>query len=417
MIGFKKVPARAILISFALSILLILILYVDIETSEALPIEEIEFNEKFSKELEQTKTYQIHEVEDGENLSIIFENFGVPLNTAYKIFRLDSKNIVTNIKPGEKMRFEYSGENLTSIEIIKDRINSILISLNPEIVFKNITKSIELVESYKGGIIQSSFYEAALDADIPEAIIMDFAYIYGWDVDFVFDIREGDEFHVIYETPYSEGEKVKNGDIVLAKFINKGKTYYANRFFTSKSKKEYFDEEGNNMQKAFLRAPLDFAYISSHFNPNRMHPVLHKIRAHNGVDYAAKRGSPIRTTGDGVVSFVGQRNGCGKEIVIKHSNEYSTRYCHLENFSKGLKKGKKVLQGETIGFVGSSGLATGPHLHYEFKIGNKRIDPIKVKLPSAEPVPQNLKLSFDTLLNNNKKSMEEFNKLSPKNNE
>ncbi len=417
MIGFKKVPARAILISFALSILLILMLYVDIETSEALPIEEIEFNEKFSKELEQTKTYQIHEVEDGENLSIIFENFGVPLNTAYKIFRLDSKNIVANIKPGEKMRFEYSGENLTSIEIIKDRINSILISLNPEIVFKNITKSIELVESYKGGIIQSSFYEAALDADIPEAIIMDFAYIYGWDVDFVFDIREGDEFHVIYETPYSEGEKVKNGDIVLAKFINKGKTYYANRFFTSKSKKEYFDEEGNNMQKAFLRAPLDFAYISSHFNPNRMHPVLHKIRAHNGVDYAAKRGSPIRTTGDGVVSFVGQRNGCGKEIVIKHSNEYSTRYCHLENFSKGLKKGKKVLQGETIGFVGSSGLATGPHLHYEFKIGNKRIDPIKVKLPSAEPVPQNLKLSFDTLLNNNKKSMEEFNKLSPKNNE
>ena len=417
MIGFKKVPARAILISFALSILLILMLYVDIETSEALPIEEIEFNEKFSKELEQTKTYQIHEVEDGENLSIIFENFGVPLNTAYKIFRLDSKNIVTNIKPGEKLRFEYSGENLTSIEIIKDRINSILISLNPEIVFKNITKSIELVESYKGGIIQSSFYEAALDADIPEAIIMDFAYIYGWDVDFVFDIREGDEFHVIYETPYSEGEKVKNGDIVLAKFINKGKTYYANRFFTSKNKKEYFDEEGNNMQKAFLRAPLDFAYISSHFNPNRMHPVLHKIRAHNGVDYAAKRGSPIRTTGDGVVSFVGQRNGCGKEIVIKHSNEYSTRYCHLENFSKGLKKGKKVLQGETIGFVGSSGLATGPHLHYEFKIGNKRIDPIKVKLPSAEPVPQNLKLSFDTLLNNNKKSMEEFNKLSPKNNE
>lgn len=417
MIGFKKVPTRAILISFALSILLILMLYVDIETSEAVPIEEIEFNEKFSKELEQTKTYQIHEVEDGENLSIIFENFGVPLNTAYKIFRLDSKNIVTNIKPGEKMRFEYSGENLTSIEIIKDRINSILISLNPEIVFKNITKSIELVESYKGGTIQSSFYEAALDADIPEAIIMDFAYIYGWDVDFVFDIREGDEFHVIYETPYSEGEKVKNGDIVLAKFINKGETYYANRFFTSKSKKEYFDEEGNNMQKAFLRAPLDFAYISSHFNPNRMHPVLHKIRAHNGVDYAAKRGSPIRTTGDGVVSFVGQRNGCGKEIVIKHSNEYSTRYCHLENFSKGLKKGKKVLQGETIGFVGSSGLATGPHLHYEFKIGDKRIDPIKVKLPSAEPVPQNLKLSFDTLLNNNKKSMEEFNKLSPKNNE
>ena len=417
MIGFKKVPKRAVLVSFAVSIVLILMLYVDIETYESLPVEEIEFTEKFSTPLEQTKTYQMHEVQDGENLSIIFENFSVPLNTAYKIFRLDSKNIIANIKPGEKMLFEYSGEELTRIEIMKDQINSISVSLTPEIVFKNISKSIELVESYNSGIIQSSFYEAALDANIPESVIMDFAYIFGWDVDFVFDIREGDEFHVIYETPYSDGEKVKNGDIVIAKFINNGNTYFANRFFTEASKKQYFDENGNNMQKAFLRAPLDFAYISSHFNPNRMHPVLHTIRAHNGVDYAAKRGSPVRTTGDGIVSFSGQRNGCGNEIVINHTNEYSTRYCHLEKFSKGIRKGKKVSQGDTIGFVGSSGLATGPHLHYEFKIGEKRIDPIKVKLPSADPVPENLRVSFDTLLKNNKLSMEEFNKLSPSSNE
>jgi murein DD-endopeptidase MepM/ murein hydrolase activator NlpD len=417
MIGFKKVPKRAVLVSFAVSIVLILMLYIDIETYESLPVEEIEFTEKFSIPLEQTKTYQMHEVQDGENLSIIFENFSVPLNTAYKIFRLDSKNIIANIKPGEKMLFEYSGEELTRIEIMKDQINSISISLTPEIVFKNISKSIELIESYNSGIIQSSFYEAALDANIPESVIMDFAYIFGWDVDFVFDIREGDEFHVIYETPYSDGEKVKNGDIVIAKFINNGNTYFANRFFTEASKKQYFDENGNNMQKAFLRAPLDFAYISSHFNPNRMHPVLHTIRAHNGVDYAAKRGSPVRTTGDGIVSFSGQRNGCGNEIVINHTNEYSTRYCHLEKFSKDMRKGKKVSQGDTIGFVGSSGLATGPHLHYEFKIGNKRIDPIKVKLPSAEPVPKNLRVSFDTLLKNNKLSMEEFNKLSPSSNE
>ena len=417
MIGFKKVPKRAVLVSFAVSIVLILMLYVDIETYESLPVEEIEFTEKFSTPLEQTKTYQMHEVQDGENLSIIFENFSVPLNTAYKIFRLDSKNIIANIKPGEKMLFEYSGEELTRIEIMKDQINSISVSLTPEIVFKNISKSIELIESYNSGIIQSSFYEAALDANIPESVIMDFAYIFGWDVDFVFDIREGDEFHVIYETPYSDGEKVKNGDIVIAKFINNGNTYFANRFFTEASKKQYFDENGNNMQKAFLRAPLDFAYISSHFNPNRMHPVLHTIRAHNGVDYAAKRGSPVRTTGDGIVSFSGQRNGCGNEIVINHTNEYSTRYCHLEKFSKGIRKGKKVSQGDTIGFVGSSGLATGPHLHYEFKIGEKRIDPIKVKLPSADPVPENLRVSFDTLLKNNKLSMEEFNKLSPSSNE
>ena len=171
------------------------------------------------------------------------------------------------------------------------------------------------------------------------------------------------------------------------------------------------------MQKAFLKAPLDFAYISSHFNPNRMHPVLHTIRAHNGVDYAAKRGSPVRSTGDGTISFAGRRNGCGNEIVIKHSNDYTTRYCHLQKFEKNISNGKKVIQGDTIGFVGSTGLATGPHLHYEFKIGDTRIDPIKVKLPSAEPVPKNLRVSFDTLLKNNKLSMEEFNKLSPSSNE
>ena len=177
MIGFKKVPKRAILLSFVLSVLLILLLYVDIETYESLPVEEIEFSEQFSRPLEQTNTYKIHEVKDGENLSIIFENVGVPLNTAYKIFRLDSKNTVTNIKPGEKMRFEYSGETLTNIEIIKDQINSILITLDPEIIFKNITKSIELVESYKGGTIQSSIYESAQDENIPEEKIIELSLI------------------------------------------------------------------------------------------------------------------------------------------------------------------------------------------------------------------------------------------------
>jgi murein DD-endopeptidase MepM/ murein hydrolase activator NlpD len=246
---------------------------------------------------------------------------------------------------------------------------------------------------------------------------MDFAYIFGWDVDFVFDIREGDKFYVIYETPYSNGEQVENGDIVFAKFINNKNTYFANRFYNEDSKKEYFDSKGNNMQKAFLKAPLDFAYISSHFNPNRMHPVLHTIRAHNGVDYAAKRGSPVRSTGDGTISFAGRRNGCGNEIVIKHSNDYTTRYCHLQKFEKNITNGKKVRQGDTIGFVGSTGLATGPHLHYEFKIGDTRIDPIKVRLPSAEPISKKLKPSFDTLIQENNLMLESFNELSSYENE
>ena len=414
MVGFKKVPTKSVLIIFFLSIFLIMLLYADFVTDDSLPEERIEISEKLNEQVSDVFSYRIHEVLNGENLSIIFEEFRLPLNTAYKIFRLDKNNLLSKIKPGDEMKFTYLGEDITSIEITKDSTNSILIEISNDISIKKISKDVELIKSFKSGIIKTSFYEAALDADIPDSIIMDFAYILGWDIDFVFDIRKGDSFYVIYETPYSTGEQIQNGDIVAAKFINKGKTYSANRFFTDKNKKEFFDNDGNNMQKAFLRAPLDFAYISSHFNPNRMHPVLHTIRAHNGVDYAAKRGSPVRSTGDGTVQFVGRKNGCGNEIVIKHSNDISTRYCHLEDFASNIRKAKKVNQGDTIGFVGSTGLATGPHLHYEFKIGGKNIDPIKVKLPSAEPISKEFKSSFDTLVEDNKLLLSRFEYLYPK---
>lgn len=413
MIGFKEVPTRMVLLSFLISIILILLLYVDISTDDSLPEELIEISEAYENQDGQVLTYQFHEVKNGENLSIIFEDFKVPLNTAYRIFRLDEKKLLSKIRPGDKMKFAYLGENIINIEIDKDPINSLLINLSDVVSISEINKELELIQSFKSGIIKTSFYEAALDAEIPDSVIMDFAYIFGWDVDFVFDIREGDSFYLIYETPYSGGAKIKNGDIVAAEFINNGKIYKANRFYISSNKKEFFDDEGNNLQKAFLRAPLDFAYISSHFNPNRMHPVLHTIRAHNGTDYAAKRGSPVRTTGNGTIKYAGRRNGCGNEIVIQHTNDYSTRYCHLDKFHSGIKKGKKVLQGETIGYVGSTGLATGPHLHYEFKIGNKHIDPIKLKLPSAEPIGNNLKSDFDTLVNNNKLMLSKLKSMNP----
>ena len=417
MIGFKKVPTKSILLTFLLSIFLIILLYADFITDDSLPEERIEITESFNEEISEVLSYRIHEVMDGENLSIIFEEFKVPLNTAYRIFRLDKNNLLSKIKPGDEMKFTYIGEDITGIEIIKDSINSILIEITDKISIKKISKDVELIQSFKSGVIKTSFYETALEAEIPDSVIMDFAYIFGWDIDFIFDIREGDSFYVIYETPYSEGEKVKNGDIILAKFVNRGETYSANRFFLNENDKEFFDDNGNNLQKAFLRAPLDFAYISSHFNPNRMHPVLHTIRAHNGVDYAAKTGSPVRTTGNGTVHYAGRRNGCGNEIVIKHSNDYSTRYCHLNKFKSGIKKGTKVIQGETIGFVGSTGLATGPHLHYEFKIGNKHVDPVKLQLPSAEPISQNLRSDFDKILKDNKLLLSKLDSLYPNKNE
>ena len=410
MIGFKKIPKKLIFIVFTISVILIFLIYIVDSSHKPLPSEIIKETESTKYEIDIIKSSAFYEVADGENISIIFEKFKVPLNTAYKIFRLDKKGQLTNIKPGDEMVFNYLGDDLINIKINKTDTSSLLIKIDENISISEIVENIEYFKSYKKGIIENSFYETAQNSGMPDSIIMDLAYIYGWDIDFVFDIRDNDEFFVIYETGFSNGERIDTGDIIAAKFVNKGKVYFANRFVQD-SKKQYFDNDGNNMQKAFLRAPLEFSYISSHFNPNRMHPILHTIRAHNGVDYAAKRGSPVRSTGDGTILFIGRKSGCGNEILIKHSNDYSTRYCHLEGFAKNLNNGKKVKQGQTIGYVGSTGLATGPHLHYEFKIGEKHTDPVKVNLPSAEGIKQNYKESFNRLIEKNKSMLEEFSRL------
>ena len=244
---------------------------------------------------------------------------------------------------------------------------------------------------------------------MPDSIIMDFAYIFGWDVDFIFDVRKGDRFSVIFETDYSEGEQISSGDIIFAEFINKGERFIAQRFFDDIQGKQYFDENGNNVRKAFLRAPLDFAYISSHFNPNRMHPILHKIKAHNGVDYAAKRNTPVQASGDGIISFVGEKSGYGRTVEIKHGGNIKTLYAHLERFNSRAKVGSKVKQGEIIAYVGDSGWATGPHLHFEFWQGRKRTDPVKVKLPSAKPINKNQLETFENTLSLNLKELNEYN--------
>ena len=415
MIGFKKVPTKLVIGIFFLLIALVLLLYLDLTSEQPPAEEEIAYSEAIEGAPLEVISQQTYEVKDSEILSIIFEKFKVPLNTQYKIYSLREANLVTNIRPGNRIIFTYLGNELTNIAIVKDKLSSIEISIGQKIILNKVTNNIETISSYAGGTISSSFYEDASASGMPDSVIMDLAYIFGWDIDFVFDIRKGDTFSVIYETPYSKGEMVENGDILIAEFTNQNKTYVANRFIDQEGKKGYFDNNGENLQKAFLRAPLEFSYISSHFNPNRMHPVLHTIRAHNGVDYAAPRGSPVRATGSGSVEFVGVRNGCGKEIVLKHTNDYSTRYCHLNKFESKVKKGRKIQQGQVIGYVGSTGLATGPHLHYEFKIGNKHTDPVKIKLPSAEPLSSKLKMDFDILFKKNKLMLDDMRKFSSKN--
>ena len=328
----------------------------------------------------------IHLVEQGENLSLIFEKYNVPLNDTYQIFRKDKSDEIKNIIPGDRLEFISSGDELIKIVLNKGPLLSYQINFFPEITIKKIQKKTELINSFKTGVIDSSFYLAGLKNEIPESVIMDLAYIFGWDIDFVFDIRSGDRFKILYETPYVDGMQIENGSILIAEFYNQNNLYTAVRYEGRNKKWEYFNKDGKSLEKAFLRAPLDFAYVSSHFNPNRRHPILNTIRAHNGVDYAAKRGTPIRATGEGVIQSVGWKSGYGRTIVIRHGGEITTLYAHLEKYHSTISKGMKVSQGQTIGYVGDSGLATAPHLHYEFRIGDKRTDPLKVALPSASPI-------------------------------
>lgn len=345
------------------------------------------------------QTKKIHTVQEGENLSLIFEKYKVSLNDTYKIFREDKTNEIKNILPNNRIEFLSLDRMLQKIIIYKGPLLSYQIDLSPKISITRIDKKPELIYSFKTGVIESSFYLSGLKNNIPESVIMDLAYIFGWDIDFVFDIRAGDKFKLLYETPFVDGQKIENGSILFAEFYNQNNRYTAIRFEGRNKKWNYFNEDGGSLEKAFLKAPLDFAYVSSHFNPNRRHPILNTIRAHNGVDYAAKRGTPIRATGEGVIQSIGWKGGYGRTIVIRHGGEITTLYAHMDKYHQSMAKGMKISQGQTIGYVGDSGLATAPHLHYEFRIGEKRTDPLKVALPSASPIDQSKMDQFKVLRN------------------
>ena len=408
MIGFKKTPVKLVIGIFIISVFVIVLLYIDSTHEKPKPTEDT-ITMDLSISPPEFKNKLIHKVKKGESLSIIFEEKKVPLNTTYKILDFDKDNILSSIKPGDVMEFNYIGEKLEGIQIIKDETNSILIDISESVSIESIKKKIQTISSIKQGEITTSFYKDALKEGIPDSIIMDFAYIFGWDIDFIFDVRKGDKFAVIFEADYSEGEKISSGDIIFAEFINKNGHYIAQRFFDNNQGKQYFNENGDNVKKAFLRAPLDFAYISSHFNPNRLHPILHKIKAHNGVDYAASRNTPVKASGDGVISFVGVKGGYGRTIEIKHGGNIKTLYAHLEKYNSISKVGNKVKQGEIIAYVGDSGRATGPHLHFEFWQGKTRTDPVKVKLPSAKPLNKNQLNDFNELLEINLQKLNQYN--------
>ena len=358
--------------------------------------------------------FKVAEIKRNDSLFSILRRLGVTEKNIITLVNSDIDNLLAQIKAGKILEVEIDESNeVLSINYIKDFKSGVNAQrINETYKIKEYELLTEKSLVFKKVEINNSLYADGLKKGLPDSVIMDLVYIFGWDIDFIHDIRPGDSYSLIYEEVFVNGEKKLDGDILIAEFLNQNTKHIAIRYKLRNGASEYFSPQGINVKKAFLRSPVKFSYISSKYNLKRKHPILHTIRSHNGVDYAAKRGSPVRATGDGTVFFAGVKNGCGNEIEIKHSEDYSTRYCHLQKFGARIKKGKKVAQGQTIGYVGSSGLATGPHLHYEFHVNGKHTDPLRVKFPNAEPINAGDKKEFIEHANNLLSSLKNFQVLT-----
>lgn len=244
------------------------------------------------------------------------------------------------------------------------------------------------------GKIQQSLFVDGRRAGLSVRHIMNLAEIFGWDIDFALDLRKGDHFAVIFEDKYYKNKKAATGNIIAAEFVNRGRTYRAIAHRNDKGKLSYFTPKGQSLRRTFLRSPVKFSYISSRFTKRRYHPVLKRWRAHKGVDYAARSGTPVRSTAAGRISFVGRKGGYGKVVIIKHGGSYSTLYAHLSRFKRRLRKGQRVKQGQLVAYVGATGLASGPHLHYEFRVNKRHRNPLRFRFPKSNPIAKKYKQDF-----------------------
>ena len=315
-------------------------------------------------------------VKKNENIGLILKK--INLTTPGIILKKTKKNCFYNLQINDQIKVTYFEKKIISI-IKKDKKNECVYRSKNNLIEKIAKKSnrdTEQIVFFNN--IQSSFYNSALKSGLNPNEVMSLADIFGWDIDFIQDIRKGDSFGVVIDRVYSD-KNLNRSLIKYALFKNKNKTFEAYYY-----NKKYFTKAGNSMRKQFLRAPIDFYRISSRFNKKRLHPIFKTIRPHLGTDYAAPSGTPIYSTGDGKIIFKGTKGGYGKTIIIKHGNIYSTLYAHMSKYKKGIYVGKKVKQKEVIGYVGSTGYSTGPHVHYEFRVRGKHKNSLKVKFKKGK---------------------------------
>ncbi len=327
-------------------------------------------------------------VEKGDTLSTIFSKLDIYSELA-QILKLgkDARQL-KKIYPGQKLHFSLIDKKIDNLEFEKNLTSSLVFYRDRDsFAVEELNRKLDEISQVASGKIKNSLFLTGQKAGMSDALIMDLAHIFGWDIDFALDIREGDSFTVLYEKLYLNGEEVEDGNIIAAEFINNGSAYRAYRYTDKNNKTEYYSPDGKSVRKSFLRTPVDLARISSYFNLRRRHPILNKIRAHKGVDYAAATGTRIMATGTGKVIHRGTKGGYGKTIILRHGNIYTTLYAHMSKYARGTSVGSLVKQGQTIGYIGRTGLATGPHLHYEFRIHGVHRNPLKVKLPGTKPLP------------------------------
>jgi murein DD-endopeptidase MepM/ murein hydrolase activator NlpD len=326
-----------------------------------------------------TLNWQKVTVKSGDNLSLIFQNVGLGASDTYKISQLgtDIKPLL-NLRPGQVLRFGFNNQQdpeiLQQLQLRLSAIKTLEVKLTTEGYKTNlVTREVEKRQTNATGTVESSLFEAGIAANLSDNLVMELAYV----------------------EDYLDGNKIGDGDILAAEFTNHGNTYRAVRYVDDKGASNYYAPNGESMRKAFSRSPVHFSRISSKFNPNRKHPILGTSRPHQGVDYAAATGTPVLATGDGKVDFVGRKGGYGRTIILSHGGKYSTLYAHMSKFKRGIKRGTRVKQGDVIGYVGMSGLATGPHLHYEFRMNGVHRNPLTVALPKAEPLPKIYQNDFE----------------------
>jgi murein DD-endopeptidase MepM/ murein hydrolase activator NlpD len=362
-----------------------------------------------------TLEWKTFTIKAGTNLAFYFQQAGLESKAVQEVLSIghDAQHL-KRIYPGQTIRIQANSDGiLQTLQFDIDPLTTLVIERQDsgKLISQVEEKPIEKRVAFGGGKIFDSLFVAGKNAKLDDALILELANVFAYDIDFALDIKPNDYFKVLFEEYFVNGVKVGNGPIVAAEFVNNGKTFRAIRYTDQSGQASYYSPSGHSLKKAFIRTPVQYTRISSHFNLNRLHPVLHKIRAHKGVDYAAPHGTPVKAAGKGKVVFVGKKGGYGNAIILQHGSKYTTLYGHLSRFAKNLRSGAEVKQGQIIGYVGSTGLASGPHLHFEFRINGVHHNPLTVAMPQADGISHREKPKFLAYTNDLLKMMQESGKV------